>query len=953
MIINFRNLIVEENVDIFIGYNILKFDWDYLLVRAGLLGITFKILDISRIPDIYATEDKMKWSSSAYGVQEANFVNAHGRVNVDVLLEIQRNYKLQSYSLDVVSKFFLKEQKEDVSASQLFMVWRFYEFTREKKKEGQKYSIVRRNITSLFPPLKISGFLSDYCKKIRRAKSWSEIRKIAKELLTITGYYCIIDSVLPIDLVNKLNLWLNMEASSNIMNVPSSYLHTRGQQIKVYAQLYATAKPEGYVIPYSKYDEDKEKKGFMGAVVIEAKPGVYMEIELDDFESLYPSEMIANNICYTTFLNDAILEHKVVPDEECNIITWSQHVGCSCGKDKVKRKTKVKKEKILCDEICYRFRKVKYYEEDGKFTTRHEGVMPKLERRLLAERKLVKKQMWRNECTMNMHTGKATKEDIKEFEKAGITIIEKGTLTDEEEKDLKTKILVLNANQLALKILCNSAYGFLGVRNGGILPFIQGAGAVTAMGRKHLIASSEYVKGKFGGMVVYGDTDSIMVTYPNLTEEEKLENPFDRSARVVKAVTHYLKCQMLNFDVDTKLEGITKFMYDSLPINLQQESRFKKMILLTKKRYMATLVNREGKIIGKIKKGTVMARRDNCQYLKKVYEQVEDAVFNDQSLEEMQDIILNSVKDLLYRQYNVRDLVIYKAIGKFEKYAKKDAEGNVLGKNIKGDENGIKVIGAGQRTSSDNPLDWYYEKPPAHVSLALKMSERGEKVPPNTRMEYIFSKFEPEKGQKIKQSDKIEDYTYYMENKAKIEIDIFYYIERQLVKPISELLSLTFGDKIARYKSIKHEGMEIKQRLDKVFEKLPTSLCFDISKKKGYRNKVLYFLNHYMEYEDCKIDLGQFKKTKRGKLVSSINTVFPDEVFDAKEACTDWYMMEKMKLYFHSYGIGLGKLKQKRKKKYHPFFMDILQTIQRHEEVIDQLHTIFNYATQKILLNQD
>jgi len=45
------------------------------------------------------------------------------------------------------------------------------------------------------------------------------------------------------------------------------------------------------------------------------------------------------------------------------------------------------------------------------------------------------------------------------------------------------------------------------------MPLKEAAAAVTARGREMNFICQRYVKEKYGGEIVYGDTDSIMITY--------------------------------------------------------------------------------------------------------------------------------------------------------------------------------------------------------------------------------------------------------------------------------------------------------------------------------------------------------------------------------------------------------------------------------------------------------
>eukprot|EP00488_Nonionellina_sp_1-RS-2012_P001116 TRINITY_DN176_c0_g1_i1.p1 TRINITY_DN176_c0_g1~~TRINITY_DN176_c0_g1_i1.p1 ORF type:complete len:197 (-),score=62.11 TRINITY_DN176_c0_g1_i1:144-734(-) len=177
---------------------------------------------------------------------------------MDLLPIIRRDHKLRSYSLNSVSFHFLKSQKEDVA-----------------------YSII--------------GDLQNGTEETRRR----------------LAVYCLKDSVLPLKLIAKLQTTINLIEMARVTGVPINFLITRGQQIKVLSQLYRSAKSKNLIIPFREYNREANAAkadgvGFEGATVIEPKRGYYKEaIVTLDFASLYPSIMIAHNLCYTT-----MIEHK-------------------------------------------------------------------------------------------------------------------------------------------------------------------------------------------------------------------------------------------------------------------------------------------------------------------------------------------------------------------------------------------------------------------------------------------------------------------------------------------------------------------------------------------------------------------------------------------------------------------------------------------------------------------
>lgn len=57
------------------------------------------------------------FSSKAYGNRDSKNVVMEGRLQMDLLQVVQRDYKLRSYTLNAVCAQFLGEQKEDVHHS--------------------------------------------------------------------------------------------------------------------------------------------------------------------------------------------------------------------------------------------------------------------------------------------------------------------------------------------------------------------------------------------------------------------------------------------------------------------------------------------------------------------------------------------------------------------------------------------------------------------------------------------------------------------------------------------------------------------------------------------------------------------------------------------------------------------------------------------------------------------
>jgi len=107
--------------------------------------------------------------------------------------------------------------------------------------------------------------------------------------------------------MDKLMFLTNYSEMARVTGIPLGWLVSRGHMIKVVSLLHRKAHVQELVIP------DVERRGqdgggdggpaFEGATVIEPKKGYYSEpIATLDFASLYPSIIMAHNLCYSTLV---------------------------------------------------------------------------------------------------------------------------------------------------------------------------------------------------------------------------------------------------------------------------------------------------------------------------------------------------------------------------------------------------------------------------------------------------------------------------------------------------------------------------------------------------------------------------------------------------------------------------------------------------------------------------
>lgn len=403
--------IVRINPAVIIGYNIFRFDWPYLIERARQFGILDELCSHGA-NGMAAKQTSIRWSSAAFAAQEFVFVDGPGRVNIDLYAVVQRDYKLDNYRLKTVASHFLHgSTKDPVTPAAIFAAFELFMYHTQHPQDPY-------------------------------------VRESMQTALTKVGKYCVMDSVLVLDLFTKLDVLIGTIEMSKVMNVTMSQLYTRGMQLRVFSQLYKLCYSEKRVINRVRNytsSSDVESESYTGAYVFTPKAGVYKRVVSFDFNSLYPSTQICYNICPSTYIDPS---DTSVSDDDCHVIMIDSHIGCEHDPDQRKNVT------VVCTE------------QKARFLKTPQGVLPRLLSELLDARKKTRK-----------------------------------LLAEFAESD--SMAAVLNQRQLALKVSANSIYGSLGASQ-GFAPFTIGAAATTAAGRHNIAKAAEYITTIIGANLVYG-----------------------------------------------------------------------------------------------------------------------------------------------------------------------------------------------------------------------------------------------------------------------------------------------------------------------------------------------------------------------------------------------------------------------------------------------------------------
>ncbi|EXA40006.1 DNA polymerase zeta subunit [Fusarium oxysporum f. sp. raphani 54005] len=264
---------------------------------------------------------------------------------------------------------------------------------------------------------------------------------------------------------------------ARLLGVDFFSVFSRGSQFKVESIMFRIAKPENFLL----VSPNRKQVGGQNALeclplVMEPQSAFYNSpLLVLDFQSLYPSVMIAYNYCYSTFLG--------------RVTDWR-------GMNKMGF-TEYKRQKgllaLLEDYINIAPNGMMYAKTEIR-----KSLLAKMLTEILETRVMVKSGM-------------------------------------KQDKDDKTLQQLLNNRQLALKLLANVTYGYTSASFSGRMPCSEIADSIVQTGRETLERAIAYIHSveKWGAEVVYGDTDSLFIYLKGRTKDEA----FDIGNEISKAIT--------------------------------------------------------------------------------------------------------------------------------------------------------------------------------------------------------------------------------------------------------------------------------------------------------------------------------------------------------------------------------------------------------------------------------
>ena len=413
----FRELISIVRIkdpDILMGYEIQRNSIGYIIARAKFLGIDLS-QELSKVPG----EKPVPSTEWAEDTESGIFIT--GRITLNLWRRMKSELKLMSYTYQNVASHLLSRKVPEFTQEQLTL-W--------------------------------------YRNPVTRGNTIRHIHTLA---------------LLNFHFVDKLDLIRRTSESSRLYGIDFFSVLTRGSQYRVEASLLRNAFKSNFVaISPSKRKVAGQAAMAVIPLVLEPISRFYEDpVLVLDFQSLYPSMIIAYNLCYSTIMGK-LNPGTGNPDttERLGVISYPEKMSSS-GVFKLE------------DDGLQPF----IAPNGSMFCPKEfrQGLLPSMLKDILETRLMIKR-------AMKVHN------------------------------DPSSRLLLrsLDARQLAIKLLSNVTYGYTSAGFSGRMPMAELADAIVQCGRSTLEDAISVIRSnqKWKAEVVYGDTDSIFVLLKNRSKAE-------------------------------------------------------------------------------------------------------------------------------------------------------------------------------------------------------------------------------------------------------------------------------------------------------------------------------------------------------------------------------------------------------------------------------------------------
>ena len=748
LIIGWCAAMCEWNPDILMGYNVFGYDERYLWKRSEELGITDAepLQGLSRMVDLgrkMNLEEKML-SSSAMGDNMLYMWTTHGRLQVDLFHYVKRNYNLPAYKLDYVCQHFMSGKCSAVDVSTT--TWRIKTKNTADVIVGRYLVLLDETGDTVVEKLRITGIEAGVALEVEQPEG-DDLDDVRASVADAVKWAVVKDDVSPQDIFR-----LHREGPAGRSRVAAYCVQDCDLTVELFKKLdvfnnamamaNTCSVPVGYIFTRgqgvkieSLIFKECYQRGFR-IVVLPTTPR-----RPDDY--VPTAEEIAAQDSYEGAI--------VLPPTPG--FYFKSPIGVADFASLYP--STIISENISYDTLAW----VKNYAIDaaGKPTSFvYEYGSEE------AERGAVKGEAWTDIefDVWGVKDGDTRKvpEKVKrglricryaQAEKGTLPLIVEGLLAARKAKRKEAaaepdpfKKALLDAEQLAYKLTANSLYGQLGSSTFKIrLQHL--AASVTAYGRKQILFAKEAIETFYGpaarrpdcaAEIVYGDTDSLFVDFKVTDPTTGL--PLEGEA-AIKATMHLT--EEAGKMVTTCLKAPHDFEYDKT---------FSPFIIFSKKRYVGNKFEESSTEYSQNSMGIATKRRDYAGIVKVIYGGALRILLSQKDILGAAQFVKGKLLDLANGRVSMNQLTLTKAL------------------------------------RSD------YKSAPAHKMLADRITLRDPGNAPASGDRISFLYVLPGVGQQASklQGERIETPSF-IKQKG-LSVDMKYYMEHQLMNPLSQLFAL-------------------------------------------------------------------------------------------------------------------------------------------------------------------
>ena len=410
--------------DILTGYEVHNSSWGYLMERARV-KYDFNLCDeISRMKS--QSHGRFGKEDDRWGFRETSTIRVTGRHTINIWRAMRGELNLLQYTM-----------------------------------ENVVFHLLHRRI----PHFSFADLTRWYGSKNPR------------DLSKVIGYF-VSRVQMDLEILEANELVPRTSEQARLIGVDWFSVISRGSQFKVENIMFRIAKPENFIV----VSPSRRQVGGQNALeclplVMEPQSDFYTSPMLVlDFQSLYPSVMIAYNYCYSTFLG------RVVSWRGTNKMGFTNYQREHRLLELLKDHINIAPNGIMCAKTNIR-----------------KSLLAKMLGEILETRVMVKS----------------------------------GMKVDKNDKTLQR---LLNNRQLALKLIANVTYGYTSASFSGRMPCSEIADSIVQTGRETLekaIALIHSVE-RWGAEVVYGDTDSLFVYLKGRTKAQAFDIGEDIAATITR-----------------------------------------------------------------------------------------------------------------------------------------------------------------------------------------------------------------------------------------------------------------------------------------------------------------------------------------------------------------------------------------------------------------------------------